>query len=173
MSFAPFRAASLANTAASPRCFVKRTRNDPNCERKSLAICGHASPVLPLADNGLTITTDIAIADFRLPIADCSGSIGNWQLAIGINSILFAKFRDLSHHRVSNLFVRPQPIRLLEMFAQVQQRPKMDADNVLSIPVTRHLSRQTITKPAMKTGITCGCASMINFPTPGCARRNE
>src|SRR4030095_16416607 len=59
MSFAPLRAASLASTAASPRCFVNSARNEPNCERKSLAICGQVSPVLPLADDGLTITTDM------------------------------------------------------------------------------------------------------------------
>src|ERR1043165_822141 len=59
INFAPLRAASLASAAASPRCFVNRTRNEPNCERRSLAICGHASPVLPPADDGLTITTDI------------------------------------------------------------------------------------------------------------------
>src|SRR2546423_1200331 len=59
MNFVPLRAASLASAAASPRCLVKSTRNGPNCERKSLAICGHASPVPPVADAGLTITVAI------------------------------------------------------------------------------------------------------------------
>src|SRR4029079_7877021 len=59
MSLAPLRAAAFASAAASPRCFVNTTRNAPNCERRSLAICGHASPVLPPADDGLTIITDI------------------------------------------------------------------------------------------------------------------
>src|SRR5262249_19276277 len=85
ISFAPFRAASPASAAASPRCFVKITRNEPNCERKSLASCGHASPVLPPADAGLTITTDISISNFRLPIADLLRfQFGNWQLGFGL-----------------------------------------------------------------------------------------
>src|SRR6185436_20485056 len=57
---APLRDASFASAAASPRCFVNKTLKAPNCDRKSLAICGHASPVLPPADDGLTITTGIS-----------------------------------------------------------------------------------------------------------------
>src|ERR1700741_3872041 len=59
MSFSPLRAASVASVAASPRCLVNTARNEPKCERKSLAICGHVSPVLPAADDGLTMTRDI------------------------------------------------------------------------------------------------------------------
>src|SRR5829696_3619024 len=75
MNFAPLRAASRASAAASPRCFVNTTRNAPNCERKSLAICGHASAVLPLAEDGLTITTDVDILslnrEFSVQPLDC------------------------------------------------------------------------------------------------------
>ena len=118
MNFAPFRAASPANAAASPRRFVKTTRNEPNCERKSLAICGHASPVLPLADDGLTITTDI----FLLPITDCrlpvSFRFGNWQLATGNHPpITFTELSDLLHYRVRNLFVGPQSIGFLQVLS--------------------------------------------------------
>jgi hypothetical protein len=35
-------------------------------------------------------------------------------------AVLFAKLRDLSHHCVGNLFMRPQSIRLLKMLAQIQ-----------------------------------------------------
>src|SRR6185369_9060911 len=59
MNFAPLRAASFASAAASPRCFVNKTLKAPNCDRRSLASRGHASPVLPPADDGLTITIDI------------------------------------------------------------------------------------------------------------------
>ena len=95
MSFAPLRAASLANAAASPLCLVKTARKGPNCERRSLAIRGHASPVVPLAEDGLTITVHIALLS---PIAD--------------STVLFGKLDDLLHHRIRDLFVRPQPIRL-------------------------------------------------------------
>src|ERR1044072_9525673 len=105
MNFAPLRAASFASAAASPRCFVNKTRNAPNCERRSLAICGHASPVLPTADDGLTITTDIDLFR-RLQRPHCF--------------VLFAEFCNFCHDCVGNFFVRSQSIRFREMFAQIQ-----------------------------------------------------
>jgi len=105
MNFAPLRAASFASAAASPRCLVNRTRNAPNCERRSLAICGHASPVLPPADDGLTITTDIDL--FRtLQSSHCF--------------VFFAELSNFCHDRVGNLFVRSQSIGFREVLAQIQ-----------------------------------------------------
>ena len=94
MNFAPFRAASLASAAASPRLFVKTTRNAPNCERKSLAICGHASPVLPPADDGLTITTDM----LNLP-----NLCHLWLKLHG--PILLPELSYLLHHKIRYLLV--------------------------------------------------------------------
>src|SRR5690242_3857973 len=138
MSFAPLRAASLASAAASPRCSVNTTRNAPNCERKSLAICGHASPVLPPADDGLTITTDILFDRFR--------SLLRYSLS-SMNAFLFlAEFSKFSQHCICNLFVRALSIRLRTMLAQIQHLTKLYANHVFAIPVSRYLLRQTITQ---------------------------
>src|SRR5262245_17120015 len=132
MSRAPLRAASLASAAASPRCFVNRTRNEPKCERRSLAICGHSSPVLPPADDGLTITTDIDL--FRSAYrSHCF--------------VFFTKLSNFCHNCVSDLFVRSQSIGFGEMFAQIQYLAEMDANHVFAVPVSRHLLWQTVTQP--------------------------
>src|ERR1041384_5102004 len=89
INFAPLRAASPARAAASPRLLVKTTRNGRNCERKSLAICGQASPVLPPAEAGLTITTDMF---------DLCNRRNLWMQFHG--AVLLAEVRDLFHHEV-------------------------------------------------------------------------
>src|SRR5215208_2308419 len=72
INLAPLRAASFASAAASPGWFVNRTLKAPNWERKSLAICGQASPVLPLAEDGLTITIDsVTGLKFRVQPLGC------------------------------------------------------------------------------------------------------
>src|SRR5690242_6945320 len=88
ISLVPLRAASAASDAASPRTFVNAVWNGPNSARRSLAARGHASPVAPLAEDGLTITSG---SDIHAPV-------------------LFAKLGNLFHDRVGDLFVRAESI---------------------------------------------------------------
>src|SRR4249920_1486086 len=126
ISSVPFRAASLASAVPSPASLVKARLKDPKCELRSLAICGQAWRVAPLADSGLTMTSGNDIRQRVQPQINADNTdrkkstkvhslfclirfirVNLWRVC---GSVLLAEFSDALHHGISYLFMCAQAI---------------------------------------------------------------
>src|SRR5262245_53492472 len=67
-------------------------------------------------------------------------------------SILLAQRANFLHDKISDLFMGPQSIGLVEKVRQIQRRPKMNPDYIFTIPIPGNLPGQVIIKAGDKDG---------------------